>query len=261
MEINVLIVDDEENSVEMLKQQVEWERFSIANVYGANSADEAREVMFRNQVQLLLCDIEMPGESGLEFIEWIREEKNLAQCNMECVILTCYPEYGFMRKAMQLGCSDYLLKPVEYKELYRVIEKAVRVIRDNQKEVQEQEAYSELDGGKHIGNIVYEKILPYIRENFAKSFSVKDIAAYAALNPQYTMRLFKKTTGMSILEYVTKERIEAAKSLLKNTVFNNDMIAEKVGYVSANYFIRQFKRNCGMTPREYRKKIKKENML
>ena len=90
---------------------------------------------------------------------------------------------------------------------------------------------------------------------------MKDIAAYAALNPQYTMRLFKKTTGMSILEYVTKERIEAAKSLLKNTVFNNDMIAEKVGYVSANYFIRQFKRNCGMTPREYRKKIKKENML
>lgn len=256
MEINVLIVDDEENTVETLKKQIDWKRFSTGQVYGANSAVQARRVMEEHPIQLLLCDIEMPGESGLEFIEWIREEKNLAQCNIECVILTCYPEYGFMRKAMQLGCSDYLLKPVDVEELYGVIEKAVKTISEKQEDVQNQKILPEPEAGNLPGDMVYQKILPYIRENLTKPFSITDIAAYAALNPQYTMRLFKKTTGMSILEYVTKERMEQAKKLLETTKYNNDIIAEKVGYVSANYFIKQFKKIYGMTPREYRKFVK-----
>lgn len=266
MEISALIVDDEENSVEMLKRQVPWDRFSIKHVYGAGSAAQARAIMETHSVQLLLCDIEMPGESGLEFIEWIREEKDLEQCNLECVILTCYPEYGFMRKAMQLGCSDYLLKPVDYEELYQVMEKAVRVIRENhaalekkrpgEKEGEPQPAkdgspkYWEGSSGREL---VYQKMLPYIREKLTTHLSVTEIAACAALNPQYAMRLFKRVTGMSILEYVTSQRIELAKKLLETTSYQNEIIAEKVGYVSANYFIRQFKRTCGMTPREYRK--------
>lgn len=258
MEINVLIVDDEENSVETLKKRVQWDRFPIKNVYGANSAEEARGIMQGHPVQLLLCDIEMPEESGLEFIEWIREEKNLAQCNIECIILTCYPEYGFMRKAMQLGCSDYLLKPLDYEELYRVLEKAVKAVAENQEDMKKQELQPEPEAGNHPQDMVYKKILPYIHDNITKAFSVADIAKYAALNPQYTMRLFKKTTGMSILEYVTKERMEQAKRLLETTKYNNDIVAEKVGYVSANYFIKQFKKAYGMTPREYRKSIKSQ---
>lgn len=255
MKIDVLIVDDEENSVEILKRQVQWKRFPVGNVYGANSAGEARSIMREHTVQLLLCDIEMPGESGLEFIEWIREEKNLAQCNMECIILTCYPEYGFMRKAMQLGCSDYLLKPVDYDELYKVIEKAIGIITENQEAGKDREIFEDAEEGNQSQDMVYQKIIPYIRENLTASFSVTDIAAHVALNPQYTMRLFKKTTGMSILEYVTRERMEQAKNLLENTKYNNDIIAEKVGYVSANYFIKQFKKAYGITPREYRKSI------
>lgn len=259
MKINVLIVDDEENSVEMLKKQVQWERFPVECVYGANSAGEAREIMREHSVQILLCDIEMPGESGLEFIEWIRDEKNLAQCNMECIILTCYPEYGFMRKAMQLGCSDYLLKPVDQEELYRVLEKAVRAISEKQEELLKEAGSPENGEGKQSQDIIFEKVIPYIRENLEKSFSVADIAGYAALNPQYTMRLFKRATGMSVLEYVTKARMEQAEQLLKSTQYQNEIIAEKVGYVSANYFIKQFKKVYGMTPREYRKSIKSHN--
>lgn len=268
MRINALIVDDEESSVEAIRDGVAWEKCGISEVFGAYSAKEARQIMDRESIQVLLCDIEMPGESGLEFIEWIREETRLAGQNMECVILTCYPEYSFMRKAMQLGCSDYLLKPLDYSELERVIVKAGCAVREHQTE--ESDGGPEGEGNRETGEdsdfseqrkketedgtaLIQKKVIPYIQENLTASFSVGDIAEYVALNPQYTMRLFKKTMGMSILEYVTQCRLEKAKGYLENTSYNNEIIAGKVGYVSSSYFIRLFKKQYGITPREYRK--------
>ncbi|HHV09172.1 MAG TPA: AraC family transcriptional regulator [Clostridiales bacterium] len=255
MGIKVLIVDDEENSVKTLQAEIDWDRYGIDQVFGAYSAEEARNVLKQEAVNLLLCDIEMPGESGLEFIEWIREGTRLAGFNMECIILTCYPEYNFMRKAMQLGCSDYLIKPIDYQELYQVIEKAVRRIEENREEEMKQDMVQELLSDSEKQDIIHTKVIPYIRENITNPFTITDIAKYAALNPQYMMRLFKKTTGKSIVEYVTAYKMEMAKELLKKSQWTNEIIAEKVGYVSSNYFIKLFKKQYGITPREYRKQL------
>ena len=81
-----------------------------------------------------------------------------------------------------------------------------------------------------------------------------DLSDHVSLNPQYMMRLFKKITGMSILEYVTAYRVNGAKELLLKTDWSLEAIAEKVGYYSAGYFIKVFKRTEKMTPGEYRKK-------
>ncbi len=255
MGIKVLIVDDEENSVKTLQAEIDWDRYGIDQVFGAYSAEEARNVLKQETVNLLLCDIEMPGESGLEFIEWIREGTRLAGFNMECIILTCYPEYNFMRKAMQLGCSDYLIKPIDYRELYQVIEKAVRRIEENREEEMKQDMVQELLSDSEKQDIIHTKVIPYIRENITTPFTITDLAKYAALNPQYMMRLFKKTTGKSIVEYVTAYKMEMARELLKKSQWTNEIIAEKVGYVSSNYFIKLFKKQYGITPREYRKRL------
>ena len=255
MSINVLIVDDEENSVKTLQSEIEWGKYGIDHVLGAYSAEEARNVLKQETISLLLCDIEMPGESGLEFIEWIREGTRLAGYNMECIILTCYPEYNFMRKAMQLGCSDYLIKPIDYSELYKVIEKAIHKIEENQAEEIKQDFVQDFLSESEKQDIIHSKVIPYIKENITNPFTITDLAKHAALNPQYMMRLFKKTTGKSIVEYVTVYKMERAKELLKKSQWTNEIIAEKVGYVSSNYFIKLFKKQYGITPREYRKQL------
>lgn len=255
MNINVLIVDDEENSVKTLQSEIKWSKYGIEHVLGAYSAQEARHILEQQTIHLLLCDIEMPGESGLEFIEWIREGTRLAGYNLECIILTCYPEYNFMRKAMQLGCSDYLIKPIEYSELYKVIEKAIGKIEENQAEELRQDNIPDYLSESEKQDIIHTKVIPYIRENITNPFTITDLAKYAALNPQYMMRLFKKTTGKSIVEYVTIYKMERARELLKKSQWTNEIIAEKVGYVSSNYFIKLFKKQYGITPREYRKQL------
>lgn len=120
MEINALLVDDEEQCVKTLQESIEWKALGIDRTFGAYNAVQAREIMEKEVISLILCDIEMPGESGLEFISSVREKADLDDENIECIILTCYPDYKFMRKAMQIKCSDYLIKPLDTEEMTEV---------------------------------------------------------------------------------------------------------------------------------------------
>ena len=71
-----------------------------------------------------------------------------------------------------------------------------------------------------------------------------EIADYAALNAQYMMRLFKKRTGISVLEYVTNCRMEKAKKCLASRMLMY-MTAKEVGIPDPNYFGKCFKKYTG----------------
>ena len=96
MEIKALLVDDEEQCVKTLQDGIDWKVLGVAETFGAYNAVQAREIMKEEMISLILCDIEMPGESGLEFISSVREKADLNDENIECIILTCYPDYKFM---------------------------------------------------------------------------------------------------------------------------------------------------------------------
>lgn len=257
MEIKALLVDDEEQCVKTLKEGVDWKKYGITEVLGAYNALQARDVMKKENISLILCDIEMPGESGLEFISSVRENADLNNENLECIILTCYPDYKFMRKAMQIRCSDYLLKPLDSEELSRVLKKTVEKIREKQKKDENEKKLFQENPNNVIQeepqNIIDGKVIPYILSHFQEALTITELADYAALNPQYMMRLFKKKTGSSILEYVTDCRMKKAQEFLRETDWNNELISEKLGYASSGYFIKLFKKSFGMTPREFRK--------
>lgn len=248
---NVLIVDDEANNIESLQSEFDWNAHGISSVYGASDASEAREIIAGTHIDIMICDIEMPGESGLELIEWMREQKNLNAVDTEYIILTCYPEYNYMRKAIQLGCSDYLIKPVDIDELTRVLDKTLASIRNNR---QFQPAVPEA-GIYEPGNLITDKLIPYLNDHLCEHLTITDMARYLALNPQYMMRLFKKTTGISILEYVTFEKMKLARELLRTTDWSNEIISDHLGYGSQGYFIKLFKNQYHMTPREFRKNL------
>ncbi len=255
MKIQALIVDDEIQSIKNLSEKVNWKLLGVGSVYEALNPYEARKIINENKIQLILCDIEMPGENGLDFIQWIREEADLNGKFMECIILTCYPEYTYMRKAMQLGCSDYLIKPIDIADVERVIQKAVLKLQD----IEEKQLELDLKEPENAYGIIENIVVPYIKEHFAERLTIEDIANVAALNPQYMMRIFKKKMGDSVLEYVTRLRLEMAKEMLAKTQWSNEIISEKIGYASSNYFIKLFKRQYGMTPRGFRKNLKNEN--
>ena len=91
-----------------------------------------------------------------------------------------------------------------------------------------------------------------MREHIQEDIYIADIAKQVFLNEQYLMRTFKKTTGISILEFITGERLWLAKELLVNTNYPINRVADMVGYGNYSYFTKIFKRNVGMTPQAYR---------
>lgn len=252
-DVQVLIIDDEEFYVEVLIEDISWEKCGIdpSMVHGVYSVRQAKKYLTEHTVNILICDIEMPGESGLELVEWVTEWARFNEEPVECIMLTCHPEYDFTRKALQLGCLDYLLKPMDTEDMEKCLVKAVSRIMEKKSSARKA---PRVTMSKEDGDIIHTKILPYIEKNLGNSFSVTDLADYVSLNPQYMMRLFKKTMGISVLEYVTGQRMNLAKELLLKTDWSQEVISEKVGYYSSAYFSKVFKRIEGMTPGEYRRR-------
>ncbi|MCL1795784.1 MAG: response regulator [Clostridia bacterium] len=93
----------------------------------------------------------------------------------------------------------------------------------------------------------------YIREHYDRPLTLEEVSNVAGFNPAYFSTLFKKETGEGFLEYLSSVRIGAAKRLLTDTADAIPAIAECTGYSDPKYFGRQFKKNTGLSPQEYRK--------
>jgi two-component system response regulator YesN len=99
------------------------------------------------------------------------------------------------------------------------------------------------------------QIKQYIRENIYTNLSLEIIAQHVYLNPSYLSKLFKDNQGITIMEYITKVRIEEAKKLLENPQYNIYEISTRLGYTDPSYFSKVFRRYAGVSPQKFRQKI------
>lgn len=254
---NAILVDDEPRTVEALEKEVHWRRCGIRKTFKAYSVQEAVGVIEKEQIEILICDIEMPNGSGIQLLEWLRGQKKM----VSCIFVTCHPEFDYMRKAIQLNCYDYILKPIDYEEFERVLRELVTKM----------EAYDAGDSGDSnvswtnltdaaLGRReqmdsernVEQEVKRYVREHMVDNIAVVDIAEELHFNPQYLMRAFKSKTGLSIMEYITQARISTAKKILQDTSLPVKVIADMTGYADYAYFTRVFKKTTGQSPSDYR---------
>ncbi|WP_261304967.1 response regulator [Paenibacillus andongensis] len=132
---SILIVDDEVTAVSAVRSGVDWDKLSVRDVHVAYSVNQAKEVFNQHEIDVLICDIEMPQANGLELLTWVKEQYP----STESIFLTCHSDFVYAKKALQLGSIDYMLKPVRYHELEEVIQKATEKIEENR----EQRAFNE----------------------------------------------------------------------------------------------------------------------
>ena len=98
-----------------------------------------------------------------------------------------------------------------------------------------------------------ENAKEYVRSNLRDpELSLNKVARYLNHNLSYFSYVFSNATNMTLSKYIIVQRMEAACDLLKNTDGRIAEISEMVGYQNSNYFSKLFKREKGMTPKEYR---------
>ncbi len=104
--------------------------------------------------------------------------------------------------------------------------------------------------------MLLEKAKDYIDHNFSDdTLSLQKLADHLHISECYLSMIFKREANETFLKYLIKVRLDAAKELLGNSDLQIAEIAEKAGYPDISYFSFFFKKNTGMSPREYRKKV------
>lgn len=261
--MRLLIVDDEYFARQGIMDGVNWDVLQFEEVLQAGSYGEAVECFERQEkkkqrIDILLCDIEMPDESGLELIEWV----NGHAPETECIILSCHDEFDFARQAVRLKCLDYILKPVRYDFLTEVLAKTMKIAAEKYRQ-----STLEDYGRIYIENIaqtrkeetvdVVDKVVEYIHRHLAEELSVRQLANMVYVSPDHLTRSFKKRYQQTVSDYILQKRMTLAGELLRDRQMTITMVSDCVGFGNYSYFTEQFKKYYGMTPREYQNSVGK----
>jgi AraC-like DNA-binding protein len=97
----------------------------------------------------------------------------------------------------------------------------------------------------------------YIDVNYYKDITPLSVSRRFFVNPSYASRIFSKSVGVSMNEYINRLKIDRAKLLLSSSAIPMSSISLNVGFSDANYFARIFKRIVGVSPTKYRENNKK----
>lgn len=257
--MKILLIDDEIIALNALKKRVDWVKYGFTEVLTAQDANTAKHILEKNAVDMILCDIEMPGESGLELVEYVRE----VYPSTECVMVTCHADFNYVKKSIKLNVVDYILKPIDYDELDEMMLRfmqrhpASAEVENITEKPWENGTEDPAVRETALTQERIERVKQYIDEHIQEKIKMEDLAKRVYINEQYLMRIFKQQTGQTILEYITERRIVIASGLLKNTSYPLNYIANMVGCENYSYFTKMFKRSTGYTPREYRIQFKK----
>lgn len=249
---HVLIVDDaavERRGIRGLLSG--WA--STLSCYLAANGEEALQIIESGvRPDILITDIRMPHMNGLTLIEEIQYRGY----EPYVIIVSAHDEFDYARRALRLGVSDYLLKPVEPRELYRLIERFIDRL-NAQRRAEDEASISAMEAPEAERRdqiYLYRKICRILEEHYSEDLSIEQIARRVAHSASHISRVFADESGETIVKYLTRVRMEKAADLLRNTSVRVSEISAMVGYATPTYFGQVFRKTYGMTPNAYREK-------
>lgn len=122
--MKLLIVDDQLATLTGLTQGIDWKSVGFTEVDTAQNAMEARISYAKGIPDVMLCDIEMPVETGIDLCTWVRAQ----EYKTKILFLTCHSDFTYAQEAIRLGVSDYIVQPAPYHRIREKVEKTIREI-------------------------------------------------------------------------------------------------------------------------------------
>lgn len=172
--MKLLIVDDEARIRNGLRSAIDWQEVGIEEVNTASNGLEAYELFKNHQYDIVITDVRMPGMDGLELCEKLTQLSS----KVHIIILSGYSEFSYAKKAMQLGVTDYELKPVNLETLKQLVSAAIEkhCLIDKEEKFKEQ------------AELVYwtsalQKVLLY--EAVPDTAQLEGVSVFFGMNPKH----------------------------------------------------------------------------
>lgn len=256
--MNLLIADDE-YVIRTGLCSLDWSSVGIQNVYSAENGVEARDCLEKEQVDLLISDIRMPGLTGLELAAYLRQYAK----ETLVIILTGFGEFEYAQEALRSQVFEYLLKPVNPEELLAAAHRAVQWQKQMKYQHHVMREYENGVGScgtkeqilKSFGrmNPQVAAILEELADKYCHDITLAGLAKEHHFTSIYLSRLIKKETGYGFTDLITAIRLMNVLDLLQEEKVKIGNICERTGFRDQRYFSQVFRRVFGCTPGEYKK--------
>ncbi len=231
----VLLVDDDADILEMHSRMVA-EHIPDIRVLRAENGQIALEIMQQTRPALVLLDLLMPKLDGMGVLRAMQEDERLR--DIPVIVLTAQTLTQDEMAHMNRGVVSVLSKGVFSAEetlahIDQALARSKRVGSDGQRLVR--------------------KVMAFIHEHYSEAISRDQLSSYAGVSERHLNRCFLQETGLSPVSYLNRYRIQKAKSLLKEGDRSVTEIMAAVGFSDSSHFTHVFRRETGVSPREYQR--------
>ena len=100
--MQVLIVDDDMATVDVIKNSVKWKELGVSDIFTAYNIQLAKEILKEHNIDIVISDIEMPQGSGIDLLEWFRRE----ELPGDFLLLTCHESFDYASNAIKYQALD-----------------------------------------------------------------------------------------------------------------------------------------------------------
>ncbi len=257
----VLLIADDETFIRKGLLSLDWQKLGFEQIFEAAHGIEAKALIEEHHIDIVICDIRMPGLNGLEIAEYIYQ----SNMNIKVIILTGFSDFEYAKAAIHHQVYEYLLKPVDPDELFGVVKAAANklniekyekeIVNEYEKKVKKFSASEHIMHGFRSVDSQALEIIQYIADNYEKNITLQQLSKIYHLSPVYLSRYIKKETGYSFMDILICIRLLMAIELLRDDKYKISMISDIVGFKDQRYFSQIFKKILNYTPNEFRKMI------
>lgn len=220
-------------------------------VLGVADAAQAKEILDKQPVNLIISDVMMPGIDGFEFCRQLKNDINFS--HIPLILLTAKDTFASKIEGLDCGSDAFIEKPFSPKHLKLQI---VNLLK-NRDHIKQHYAASPVASLQTVAHSKADaeflhKLDSMIKLNLARlDFDIDELASMMNMSRPTLYRKVKAITDMSPLELVTVTRLKRAAEMLLMGDYKIYEIAEQVGFTSSSVLGRAFQKQFGVSPSAY----------
>jgi len=244
---SVLIVEDEAAVAQDLREALVGFGYDV--VGSAASADEALWMVKLHLPDVILIDVVIEGtRDGIALARLLREDFNIS-----IVFTTSHADQQTLSRAGAVKPNGYLVKPYREQDVDAAIKIAIANYSQQQRKIDLHSLSAEQrQAACGLPLSAVEKIDRFLDCHYSEDLSIDRLAEIVEVQVSTFSKRFKKATGLSPYRYLVRKRMEEAKSALRHTDRPIIEVAAECGYSNQAHFSTSFKKEVGMTPKQYR---------